>query len=103
MADAPTQAVQVIDIEELFTRLQPTLDAIQALVKPLDSPERFLIYPLLTAQALFELADGDLDIAKSNHANFDGMVILAFMTLRYRARQEGDEDEEVIPPSKGMH
>lgn len=101
MADAPKQAFQVIDMDELFKRLQPTLDAIKEIVKPLDAPDSFLVYPLLTAQALFEMADGDLEIAQSNHEHMDSMTLLAFMTLRYHARQK--DGSNVIPLNKGMH
>ncbi len=100
MADKPRVQFAVIEMDELLARLQPTIEAIRALVKPLAPPDHFLIYPMLTAIALFEMVDGDIEAARGNHANFNEMVILAFLTMRNN-RDAGADN--VVPLNKVRH
>lgn len=101
MPDKPT-AVKMVELGETLERLQPTVDVIRELGKKLVAPDDFLIYPVLMAAVLYEMSDGNYEVARENYRDFSDIVIFAFGVMRAEARVKAMRDDKE-PPKESVH
>lgn len=100
MSEKRKPIVKVVELGDAIEQLQPTIDAIDALVKQLKPPNDFLIYPVLMASMLYEMSDGDTEAARDSFSQIGDLVIFSFMALRMQKRVEAATTE---PANKGLH
>jgi hypothetical protein len=97
--------VKIVDLDELMEQMQPTVDAVREMSKKLPEPNDFLLYPVMMASMLYEMSDGDYEIARENYREISDLVIFAYGVMRAEARAKAaaESKSNEPPPREGMH
>jgi len=97
--------VKIVALDETLEQLRPTIDAVRELAKKLPEPNDFLLYPMLMANMLYEMSNGDYQVARENYADISEVVILAYGVMRLEAREKAAAENKAneVPPKEGMH